>query len=59
MQLASHHWHHRCLAVLEYHGISWKGCWDLTPFPGSPDIFLPSREALSLVGEGAFGRVLL
>ena len=37
LQLADHRWHHRALAALEYHGIAWKGCFDLEPVAGGPD----------------------
>ena len=59
MQLASHQWHHRSLAVLEHHGISWKGCWDLVALPFAPGVFYPAMQSLSIIGQGATGRVHL
>ena len=59
MQLASHQWHHRNLAVLEHHGIAWTGSWSLAPLSCAPGVFVPSREALALIGKGTFGKVHL
>ena len=59
MQLAFHLWHHRCLAVLERYGISWKGSWSLASLPGVPGVFAPCRESLSLAGKGTFGKMYL
>lgn len=59
LQLASHQWHHRLLAVLEYHCIPWKGSWDLIPLAFAPSIFFLKMQSLSIIGEGYFGRVHL
>ena len=58
MQLASHQWHHCCLAVLEAQGVAWKGSWDLKPFYQAPDTyFLLKIHSLSNIGKGSYGSV--
>lgn len=59
VQVASHQWHHRMLAVLEYHRVRWKGSWDLTPLAFAPRVFALKMQSLSIVGQGSFGRVHL
>ncbi len=59
VQLAPHQWHHRLLAVLEYHRIPWKGSWDLIPLGFAPGVFALKMQSLSIIGQGYFGRVHL
>ena len=59
LQLASHQWHHRLLAILEHYHIPWKGSWDLTPLDFAPAVFALVAKSLSVIGQGSFGRVHL
>ena len=58
LQLASCDWHHRCLAVLEAHGIPWTGTWDLSPTSYAPDtIYTLALSGLGHIGRGSYGTV--
>ncbi len=59
MQLASHQWHHRCLAVLDYYGITWKGDWGLLPIDFAPGLYAMMLTSLSIVGQGTYVKVVL
>ncbi len=59
VQLASHQWHHRSLAVLEYYGIPWKGTWGLQPLDFAPGVFAMMMTSVSIVGQGTYGTVQL
>ena len=58
MQLASHLWHHRLLAITLKLGLPWAGEWELVPVPEGPDnLFRPKYWWWGYVGQGTFGLV--
>lgn len=59
LQLASHQFHHRLLAIMFKWGMPWDGTWELVPLASATNLRLFQLHFTDwgLMGKGSFGSV--